>query len=74
MSTEKNKTEEQDNDSRRREALNETEKQHTAANQVNTDPDNDSVTTGRIAAKERGSASATKTTVAGSDLDGQTSF
>ncbi len=39
-----------------------------------TDVDNDSLTTGRIASKESSSASATKTNVTGSDLDGQTSF
>lgn len=41
---------------------------------TSTDADNDSLTTGRIAATERSSASSTKTNVTGSDLDGQTSF
>jgi hypothetical protein len=70
-----NKNDQTEDHSSHNEELNNTKKQPSSTISAATaDPDNDSVTTGRIAAKERGSASATKTTVAGSDLDGQTSF
>lgn len=76
MSNEKNKTQDQDKNPAQTEEVNKTGGHRNAsANQdVTTDADNDSLTTGRIAATERSSASSTKNNVAGTDLDGQTSF